>query len=355
MKFGAFMMPNNPPERGIGAGHRHNLDYIGFLDRVGFDEVWIGEHYTTPWEPCPSPDLLIAQAIDRTERITFASGAFLLPYHHPAELAQRIAYLDHMAQGRLIVGVGAGGFPGDWAMFDVDAMAGQNRRMMAEALDIMVRFWTSDGPFEHRGEFWTARRPADNPPTRFHLQPYQQPHPPIAITALSPGSASLKLAGAGGYLPACIGLGDGYLRDNWRIVAEAADAAGRTARRSDWRLGRDVFVAETDREARRLALDGPIGRVWREYLLPLFKQFGMTGVMKHQPDVTDSDVTVEYLADHNWLVGSPTTVADKLARLQQESGGFGGLLTMAYDHLDHLTAWRESKQAFMNEVAPRFR
>lgn len=114
-------------------------------------------------------------------------------------------------------------------------------------------------------------------------------------------------------------------------------------------------MAETDRAARRLALDGPIGRVWREYLLPLFKRFGMTGVMKHQPDVTDADVTVEYLADHNWLVGSPATVADKLARLQQESGGFGGLLTMAYDHLDHLTAWRESKQAFMTEVAPLFR
>ncbi|MGB5096388.1 MAG: LLM class flavin-dependent oxidoreductase [Porticoccaceae bacterium] len=122
-------------------------------------------------------------------------------------------------------------------MFDVDAMAaGQNRRMMAEALDIMVRFWTSDGALEHCGEFWTARRPADEPPTRFHLQPYQKLHPPIAITALSPGSSSPKVAGASGYLPVCIGPGDGYLRDKWRIVAEAADAAGRTAKRPDWRL-----------------------------------------------------------------------------------------------------------------------
>ncbi|MEH6638247.1 MAG: LLM class flavin-dependent oxidoreductase [Porticoccaceae bacterium] len=354
MKFGAFMMPNNPPERSIGEGHRHNLDYVCFLDQLGFEEVWIGEHYTAPWEPCPSPDLMIAQAIDQTQQITFATGAFILPYHHPAELAQRIAYLDHMTQGRLIIGVGAGGFPGDWKMFNVDAMAGDNRRMMAESLEIMVKFWTSEGPFEYQGEFWSVQRPADETPTHFHLKPYQKPYPRIGITALSPGSPTLKIAGAKGYIPVCLSLGNTYLRDNWAVVEQAAEEAGKKADRNDWRLGRDVFVAETDAEARKLAINGPIGRVWGEYLLPLFKQFGMTNVMKHDPDVADSDVTVEYLADHNWLVGSPDTVANKLADVVESSGGFGCLLTMNYDHLDHFTAWRESKQAFMNEVAPRF-
>lgn len=355
MKFGAFMMPNNPPHRGTLDAHRHNLDYICFLDKAGYDEVWVGEHYTTPWEPCPSPDLLIAQAIDRTTSIKLATGAFLLPYHHPAELAQRIAYLDHMAEGRLIIGVGAGGFPGDWQLFNVDAMAGQNREMMAESLEIMIRLWTSTEPFRHKGKYWTVQRPADEPPTRFHLHPYQKPHPPIGITALSPNSPTMKLAGSAGYIPLNIGLSNQYLKDNWKIVEQAAHEAGREADRSLWRLGRDVLVADTDKEAMRRALEGPIGMVWGQYLLPLFTQFGMLGVMKHRPDVADADVTLKYLAEFNWLVGSADTVADKLAAAVHESGGFGCLLTMGYDHLDHFDQWRESKRAFIDEVAPRFK
>jgi alkanesulfonate monooxygenase SsuD/methylene tetrahydromethanopterin reductase-like flavin-dependent oxidoreductase (luciferase family) len=354
MKTGAFMMPSNPPHRSIRDGHEHNLDYICFLDEMGYDEVWVGEHYTTPWEPCPSPDLLIAQALARTANITMATGAFLLPYHHPAELAQRIAYLDHLAEGRLIVGIGAGGFPGDWQLFDIDGMAGENRDMMAESLEIMVKLWTTREAFRHEGKYWTVQRPADDTPTRFHLYPYQDPHPPIAITSLSPKSPTMALAGSGGYLPVNLGLSNQYLKDNWEVVDRTAQEAGREPNRDDWRLGRDVLIADTDKEARKLALDGPIAVAWGQYLLPLFKQFGLLDVMKHDVDVADSDVTLEYLADHNWIVGSPDTAAEKLATMVEESGGFGCLLTMNYDHLDYFDQWRESKIAFIEEVAPKF-
>lgn len=352
MKVGAFMMPSNPPHRSVYAGHQHNLDYICFLDSCGYDEVWVGEHYTTPWEPCPSPDLLIAQAIAKTSRINLATGAFLLPYHHPAELAQRIAYLDHMAQGRLIIGVGAGGFPGDWQLFDVDAMVGENRDMMFESLEIMVKLWTSSEPFRYDGKYWSVQRPADATPTRFHLKPFQQPHPPIGVTALSPKSPSMSLAGRMGYIPLNLGLSNQYLRENWQMVEDAAAQAGRPADRNQWRLGRDVLVADTDKEALERAINGPIGVVWGEYLLPLFRQFGLLDVMKHRSDVADSDITLSYLAEYNWVVGNPETVARKLEEMIYESGGFGCLLTMAYDHLDYFDHWRESKRALVNDVIP---
>jgi alkanesulfonate monooxygenase SsuD/methylene tetrahydromethanopterin reductase-like flavin-dependent oxidoreductase (luciferase family) len=69
MKVGALSMPSHPPERGIGSGQRCDLEEIERLDRLGFDEAWIGEHFTVAWEPCPAPDLLITQALQRTERI----------------------------------------------------------------------------------------------------------------------------------------------------------------------------------------------------------------------------------------------------------------------------------------------
>src|SRR6516164_3834269 len=69
MRLGALLMPPHPPERAISDGQRWDLDELERLDDLGFDEAWIGEHFTAAWEPCPAPDLLIAQALQRTRRI----------------------------------------------------------------------------------------------------------------------------------------------------------------------------------------------------------------------------------------------------------------------------------------------
>ena len=102
MKLGTFMMPNHPPHRSFAEGHDHDLNYLSFLDHIGFDEAWIGEHYTLPREPCPSPDLLVAQALLVTKSMRISPGGFMLPYHHPAELAHRIVWLDHISRRALL-------------------------------------------------------------------------------------------------------------------------------------------------------------------------------------------------------------------------------------------------------------
>ena len=133
MKAGLFLMSSHPPERPLYDAHQFDLDVIALADELGYQEAWIGEHFTAPWEPIPSPDLMIAQALTRTKNIKLGAGAHLLPYHHPAELALRIAYLDHLSQGRLLVGIGAGGLQTDAIMFDVDFDAGENREMTRES------------------------------------------------------------------------------------------------------------------------------------------------------------------------------------------------------------------------------
>ena len=136
MQYGLFTMPSHPPECGLFDGHRWDLQTLRWADELGFSEAWIGEHHTAPWEPHPAPDLLIAQALMQTKNIRLGPGGFLLPYHHPAELANRISVLDHISGGRLNFGVAASGLPSDWAMFNVDGMSGQNRDMTREALEI---------------------------------------------------------------------------------------------------------------------------------------------------------------------------------------------------------------------------
>src|ERR1700677_2248761 len=117
MKLGALLMPSPPPERSPWDAQRWDLEEIERLDTLGFDEAWIGEHFTSSWEPCPAPDLLIAQALLRTKRITLGPLGHLLPYHHPIELAHRVAYLDHLAKGRYQFGLGISALPTDHQLF----------------------------------------------------------------------------------------------------------------------------------------------------------------------------------------------------------------------------------------------
>ena len=348
-------MPSHPPERDFKAGQEWDLEMLQLADRLGYDEAWIGEHFTSPWEPNPAPDLLIAQALMRTQRIKLAPGAHLLPYHNPAELACRVAFMDHLAQGRYMLGIGASGLPSDWQLFAVDGTKGENRDMTREALDIMLKVWESDGGLEYNGKYWNVNVPAPMLGTlKHHLKPLQKPHPPIGIAGFSPGSDTLKLAGERGFIPLSLNLSPSYIASHWDAVLEGARRSGRTPDRSEWRVVREVFVAETDDEAYQGCVHSMMGRMMREYLLPLFNDFQFTKYLKHDPSVADADVTPEYLVNHGWLVGSVKTVTRKLDEMYEEVGGFGTLLLFAFDYADDPDPWFKSMRLLAEEVLPRF-
>jgi alkanesulfonate monooxygenase SsuD/methylene tetrahydromethanopterin reductase-like flavin-dependent oxidoreductase (luciferase family) len=354
MEFGYFTMPSHPPERGLKAGHDWDLQTFRWLDDLNYSEIWIGEHHTAVWEPHPAPDLLVAQALLQTKRIRIGPGGFLLPFHNPAELANRVAMLDHLAQGRLNFGVASSGLPSDWELFQVDGMAGVHREMTREALEIILRLWGPEEHFVHRGRFWSVSKP--EPMYGFlrpHITPLQRPHPPIGVAGLTKNSDTLKIAGEHGFMPLSLNLNPGYIGSHWEAVEEGARRSGRAPHRGDWRLVREVFVAETDAEAWRLSVGGMMGRMMREYFLPLLDAFGFKQYLKHDQDVPDSEVTVDYCARHNWLVGSPSTVAEKIERIYDEAGGFGSILVFGFDYADSPEAWRTSLGLLANEVAPK--
>src|SRR3984893_16724846 len=113
MRYGYFMMPMHLPGSDLGVTLQTDLSQVERLDELGYDEAWIGEHFTTEWENIPAPDLFIAAAIQRTKRIVVGTGVSCMPNHSPSVLAHRIAQLDQMARGRFFWGVGAGSFIGD--------------------------------------------------------------------------------------------------------------------------------------------------------------------------------------------------------------------------------------------------
>jgi alkanesulfonate monooxygenase SsuD/methylene tetrahydromethanopterin reductase-like flavin-dependent oxidoreductase (luciferase family) len=351
--FGLFMQPSHPPERSLADGQKWDLDVIEWADKLGYSEVWIGEHYTLQWEPNPAPDLLIAQALMRTKQIRLGAGGHLLPYHHPVELAHRVAYMDHLAEGRLNFGIAASGVPTDLAMFNVDGKSGENRKMTAEALEIILKLWNETEPFEFRGEYWDVNSPKHVGYMGPHIRPLQHPHPPIGVTGISPGSETLKMAGEHGFLPLSFGGNLDYIASHWDSVLEGAKRTGRTPNRQDWRITRDIFVADSHEEALEHTLHGMLGRKHDEYYLDIVRRAKFLEAFKHSPSVRDEDVTKEYLAEHGWFIGTPDMVAKRIHELHEGVGGFGTLLMIVADYADDREAWMRSMQLMMEEVLPR--
>lgn len=206
------------------------------------------------------------------------------------------------------------------------------------------------------GEFWsTGDTESDLPGLGYHLVPYQKPYPPIAIVALTPGSENHKLAGEKGYIPVSLGVDPdaSITAQHWDAVVEGAARSGRTPDRNEWRIIRDVYVAPTDAEARELAINGIMGRCWREFLLPLYFGLGLGPFLKRDSSMLDEAVDLEYLADNLWFVGSPETVAERIMELQAQTGGFGHLTIVSYDTTGEQATWERSLQLLVNDVLPR--
>jgi len=355
MRAGYFTMPLHPPGSDPGQTMADDLDQLVFLEGLGFEEAWIGEHFTAEWENIPCPDLFIAKALGMTRTIKLGTGVSCLPNHHPLMLAQRIAQLDQLARGRFYWGVGSGGFPGDFELFGVDPKSGEHRDITRQSLDLILDLWNDPKPGLYESRYWKFRvpEPQEDISLRLHLRPYQRPHPPIGVAGVSAKSETLTLAGERGYLPMSINFVPApTLRTHWDGVEEGARRAGRRADRATWRISRDVYVAETTAEARRAALSGPLGRDWTGYFLPLLRKTGRLGLPKVDPAMPDEAVTLEYLLDHIWIVGDPDEVTRKLRTLHDEVGGFGTLLVIGHEW-EPRDAWLRSMTLLARHVLPR--
>ena len=354
MELGLFLQPAISPKKSLKEANDSVLAMIKACDELGYSEAWIGEHFTAEWEPICSPDIIVAQALQQTKNIKLAAGAHVLPYHNPVELAHRVAYMDHLAQGRLMLGVASGGLPSDWELFGVDGKAGEHREMTSEALEIMFKIWTEEELTEYKGKYWNVGTPKTvMDGIGMHIKPFQKPFPPIGVAGSNANSGTLRLAGEYGFLPMSLGVTARTAYQHWDCVLEGAAISGKTPDRDTWRIVNQTLVADTDEEALDLAINGAMGEAWREYFIPLYKKSKMLSKFKHRDDVPDEEVTVEYLAKNTWYVGSPDTVAKKMDELYEGSGGFGTLLVTGYDYSDNFEAWKKSMRLLKEEVLPR--
>src|SRR5471030_1452194 len=137
LRFGAFIAPFHPIDENPTLAIQRDLELVEWLEQLGYDEAWIGEHHSAAYELIASPEVFIAAAAERTKHIRLGTGVSSLPYHHPLMLADRINQLDHMTRGRVMFGVGPGALPSDAIMMGIEPI--KQRDMMEEALDANIR------------------------------------------------------------------------------------------------------------------------------------------------------------------------------------------------------------------------
>ena len=354
MNFGLFMMPLHPPRRSFADSYDRDIELIVQADCLGVHEAWIGEHITETWENAPVPELLIAQALALTDKIILATGVTMLPLHHPVDTAHRIAMLDHMARGRFYWGIGLRSLPTDLQLYGIEYGSMDDvREQGREALEVILGLWAAeDGHFGHEGKYYQVNAPEgfSDLGRRLYYKPYQQPHPPIGVAASTPNTESMRLAGQRGWIPMC-NLPSRFIPDLWGLAEEGAASTGRTADRSQLRVGRDIYVGETPRSAREEARE-VLGRPFEEHQWKNRRAGGILGYLKNDPSMPDEAVDVDYMIENIWIVGDPAECVDKIQQTYEETGGFGTLLNVTQDPDDHSLVQR-SQRLMMEQVAPK--
>ena len=356
MKLGIFSMPLHSPDRPHSETYDEDLETLALADKLGFSEAWIGEHFTLPWENIPAPDIFIGRALGVTEQMTLGTGVVLLHYHNPVMVAHRIAMLDHLAKGRFSFGIGAAGTPEESGVFGIGEGTGSPRDRMIESIDLILKLWTEDEPFEYTGKYFnsTVYEPIPDRQLWLHMKPYQKPHPPIAVAGTNPRSPTLALAGERGWWPMSSGLGfREKLRSHWEAVEEGAARSGKTPSRRDWRIAREIHVADSSEQAREEALNGPLGNSFVNYWMYLVGNGpNGTGTFKVDPDMPDEELTPEYMMKNFWIVGDPDECIQQIRDLYDAVGGFGVLLPQTHDWGRDLSKWHHSMELMANEVMP---
>jgi alkanesulfonate monooxygenase SsuD/methylene tetrahydromethanopterin reductase-like flavin-dependent oxidoreductase (luciferase family) len=322
IKSWIFELPTNDIEGSTGPAYDWFFDIWQRAEALDFEGVFLSEHHMST-SLTASPNLLLAALAMRTKRIRMGVMALTAPMYHPARLAEELAMLDQLSEGRLEIGLARGSNPAEVATIGITQPEMQPRFL--EALDIIEGALTATEPFNYNGEFYKCRDLVVNP------RPIQQPLPPRWITVVSSGSCAL--AGGRGY-KACGGfLTAEKIGENFDAFRAAAAAAGRVVGPDDLGIRRLVVIDEDGDKARHLAANA----------------FRPT----HNLDNHVEGAKPSWLSDDEFVGGTPDEVTAELIR-QCDITGAGNILIHGGTPLIRAN-FTKTVELFGMHVLPRLR
>jgi len=339
LRFGIFMAPFHPENENPALALERDLELVEWMDELGYEEAWIGEHHSAAYELIASPEVFIAAAAERTKHIRLGTGVVSLPYHHPFIVADRIRQLDLQTRGRVMLGVGPGALPTDAFMMGIDPATQRDR--MLESLRAVLPLL--------RGETvtmktdWFELREA-----HLQLRPYREEGVEVAVAnQVSPAGA--RAAGEFGLSLLSIGAttagGFNALANTWGICEQRAKEFGQSVSRRGWRLVAPMHVAETREQAREDVKFGLLQ--WARY----FREISPLPLVEAGVPV---DQAVDKLIEIGMaVIGTPDDAIAQLERLERQSGGYGCFLQLAHEWADR-RATHKSYELIARYVMPRF-
>ncbi|MEO6500495.1 MAG: LLM class flavin-dependent oxidoreductase [Jatrophihabitantaceae bacterium] len=347
-RFGCFLSPLHPIGQSPSRLLADDLSLTQWADELGLDEFWIGEHHSGGWGIIGSPEIFIAAAAQRTSRITLATGVVGAPYHNPFMVAERAVLLDHLTEGRFVLGLGAGSVPADMAMLGIDPRDTRRRLLeSAEVIGALLR-----GEPVTRSTDWFCLDGA-----RLQLDTFSRGIELVIASAATPfgmqlagrlGAQALSHAAAPwGVVRPGISMGIERLPDQWTEFEKAAAEAGHPSDRAGWRVVVPLHVS-TDRETALEQIYPGWERTRRELWM---HNFAMP--MSSQP--TGARRAFEATLEQGGIIaGSPAECAQQIRGLAERTGGFGTLLIGCQDWASR-EQQRESLDLFARHVIPELR
>jgi alkanesulfonate monooxygenase SsuD/methylene tetrahydromethanopterin reductase-like flavin-dependent oxidoreductase (luciferase family) len=355
MKYSMFMMPLHPPGRNISQTLQEDRKAVILADQLGYSEAYVGEHVTDAAETVTSSMIFLASLIAETKQIMLGTGTLNLPNSHPAAIAANAAMLDHLLQGRFIMGISPGGLMSDAELF---GNFGKDRNaMFVESINTILKIWESEPPYNIEGQFWNtsvAKTMIPEIGQGFIMKPFQRPHPLIVGTAVAPFSKGVTEMAKRGWQPISANfLMPEWVKTHWPNYVEGRAAVGAVASPAEWRVAKSIFVADDEATAKRYALEegGPYHFYFKQLVRKLVGG-GRSNLFKTDQAMPDSEVTPDFVTKKLVLAGTVNSVVDQILAFREQVGDFGNLLYACHDWMDPALGQR-SMELFATEVMPR--
>jgi len=347
MEFGLFSNGFRPHTTAART-YQADIEEIVLADALGFRDAYISEHHGEPpyidrVDTIPAPEFMMCKAAALTKRIRMGAAVKLLHLHHPLDVAVQAAVVEHLVgEGRFIFGFGSG-FPSP-LFSEARGLSFEDRHArLRESLEIILRCWTEDQPFDLDGKYWKGKKLVALP------RPLSRPHMPMATATDS--EDMIRLAAERGYA-----LLSAFFESNevFRRKAEIYEAAGRAAGHADPRKllagSRAVYVADSVKQALdhlRPAVAVEVGfQAERGFLDMLKRVYGV--------EVPNDARALDALVEAGiYILGDPDTVARGIRDYYEAIGGFGSFLLVGGKDWTTKENRARSLRRFMAEVAPR--
>ncbi len=355
MELSFFTMPIHPVGKPMSQSIREDREAFILADKLGYAEGYCGEHTTDLAEIVTSTVAFLASLAYETKSIRLGTGTVNLPNSHPARVAAEVAMLDHMLEGRLNFGISPGGLMSDAEVFG--NLKRDRNAMFLECINMVLDIWANDAPYNLKGEFYSVSTENTMMPEIGQgtiPKPFQDPHPPIVGTAVAPFSKGVTAMAARGWDPISANfLLPRWVATHWPNFVEGCEQGGRPVDVKNWRVAKNICIADDMETARAYARDpgSPYVLYYSQLLTKLLKG-GRANLFKEDQNMPDSDVTLEYVLDRLVIYGDPSSVADQILEFREEVGDFGHLVYAGHDWTDYELG-RRSMILAAEEVMPR--